>query len=777
MSDIIVRAPDGSTVRFPAGTPDATIERVMRENYPPASRQLSQRRTATVAMETEAGRPLTLEQRAAFNRVPGGYATSGEVGTAQRPIPLAEGDDGSRLTIGQFGITADGRYVEGTRPRQVQLGGRTIDAQTRRGQFVGDLQNDTFAQNYREGTNPFGAATEGAVNALTLNQAPRLFAAMQAPVLGAREAFQTGSLQPFADAYQVREQQMMDRRDMLRNDMPVSSFVGEVVGGTVSGAGVGNAAARMAPNAAARLSQFAARGTPQAAAAGAAVGAPMGALYGLGERDPIQGATQGAIGGAIGGAAAPYVVRGAAGLGRAAARAAGRPVEQPGQRAARVITRRLAPDAEARLAEAEALGLDPLTPLDVMNNSGRRVVRAVGSREGAQDIAIAYGDEVREALPDRAGRIARQISGQPADIERLRSTAQENIMAVDQANYGPLQNQRVEVSRPILESLNTTQGRAALRRAAQVANTQRRQSDVAGINRILEQLDQGGNVPSPARDSEGGSSNLPATVSLGTLENVYRIMRDRGSGMVQATGPQAAMRVEGRALAGEANAFGGLLAQQYPDIAAARAASSEARQANAAIESGLSAFRPGVFPEELATAYSGLAPSAQPFMQRAAQADLQRRIGENPSNAISMMTGRPAFADRLAAMGVEADPIRRSAQIEQARLRAAQAINPNAGSQTQLRQADAAELDGFGGGRDLPVTPAGMFGRVLNDFGQMAIRRGTGLTAGEMDELMRIATSPADLQALRQLAAEQPALFSPEALALIGAQTGVATAN
>ena len=47
MAEIRVKAPDGSTVRFPAGTPDRTIERVMRENYPPPAQRGTKRPAST----------------------------------------------------------------------------------------------------------------------------------------------------------------------------------------------------------------------------------------------------------------------------------------------------------------------------------------------------------------------------------------------------------------------------------------------------------------------------------------------------------------------------------------------------------------------------------------------------------------------------------------------------------------------------------------------------------------------------------------------------------
>lgn len=779
--------------------PGQPVSGQQEQQWPGQPVTVSRRTTANQAFPE--GIRLTEAQRRAYAAIPD-LDISGQSGTRQRPFALPANDDGSNMQVGTFGITADGRLVEGRAPRPVAMGGgpspddiqgmletfpfgRRFDETA----FRNQLQNDPVAMRLEQRPGVLGGLQEQFTNAVTFGQNPRIQGFLGGVAAGVPEALATGNLGAIPAAIDTRTNQMMDRREMLRQQMPVTSFAGEVAGGIVGGGlagraamgGLGNVAAgasRAAPAAQltqrgiAATGQFARGGLAQAAAVGAGAGAGMGALQGLGERNPIQGAQQGAVAGAVGGAVAPYVARGVGGAAEFARRAAGRPSMTPEQVAARRIQQRLAEDAPNRTADAQRLGLDPLTPLDLMNNRGRRMVRAFSAvGDDTQEAALEYGRQTAEALPDRAAGIAQQMTGRPVNIEQLRAAAAQNLSDVDSANYSFAPGVRVPITREIMDAFNTSRGREALQRAIGVADTQRRQADIAGLGRMLQAYRTGGNPANNIRPSEGEAVQAPITVSLDALENAYRVMRDTGRGMAQSTGEQATMRVEGGALTGEAQRVGGLLAAQFPEIAAARAASQEARQGVSAIDEGLTAFQSGVFPEQVQTAYSSLPASAQPNMLAAAQASLQRGLNENPSAVLGMMASRPSFPQRVAAMGVDPANMRLAAQIEQRRLRNAQFISPNAGSPTQLRQAEAAE-NGLDIG-NIPVTQAGFWGRMATSAVNLAVRRGSGMTGAEMEALVRMATSPADLEQLARLAADRPSLFTPEALTILGAQTAV----
>lgn len=70
---------------------------------------------------------LTPAARNAFSRIPGGFNPQAAPGSMQRPFYLGDRPE-STLQVGQYGITADGRLVEGRAPRPVATGGRRSNA-------------------------------------------------------------------------------------------------------------------------------------------------------------------------------------------------------------------------------------------------------------------------------------------------------------------------------------------------------------------------------------------------------------------------------------------------------------------------------------------------------------------------------------------------------------------------------------------------------------------------------------------------------------------------
>jgi len=106
MAEIRVKAPDGSTVRFPAGTPDRTIERVMRENYPPPAQRGTKRPASTEVAQflNEVNRsiPLVDELQAGLEV---GRETIGDVFKGRKGAPL--GDRWNRARAQQEAMSQD----------------------------------------------------------------------------------------------------------------------------------------------------------------------------------------------------------------------------------------------------------------------------------------------------------------------------------------------------------------------------------------------------------------------------------------------------------------------------------------------------------------------------------------------------------------------------------------------------------------------------------------------------------------------------------------------
>jgi hypothetical protein len=597
---------------------------------------------------------------------------------------------------------------------------------------------------------------------VSFGQMPKVQGAVGS-LIGIPDAVRQGSLKPIAEAYRQNEQDAIRQVDEARARLGLAGGVLEGVASLGTGGALANAAksaaTRFAPQATAAATRAltpragnavgqAARATGRTVATGAA-GAAAGAAYGSGEGRAVENALYGAVGGA----AARPIAAAAGGLGRAAARVAGRPVQRPEQTAARKLVGKLRPTAAQEIAEAQRLGLDPLSVVDVSRNSGRRIVRgSAAANDAGQEITTAYRATTREALPDRAQNIVRRMTGNEVDFPAAQQAAKANVRKVDEANYPQLMNQKVNITPELLDTLTSQRARGALGTAMDIADTAGRRGDVTALARFNEAL-QTGNIDD--------ALNTPITASA--LEDVYRALRDTSRGMVQSTGEQAATRSVGRALGDVTQSYDATLQAISPDIAQARAASREARQGAEALDVGFNAFGPARLPAAVSADVAALPQSARPNVLAGGQARLQQQIGENPFAAVNAMAYRPNMTERLNAMGAPTDDMVRSARIEAERARTADFISPNTGSQTQLR---ATDLEDMGG---IPVTPYGI-GQKLMDF---AFRRANALTGPEMEALVRMGVEPADIAALQQLAARNPERIPSVIKGLIGTQAGM----
>lgn len=597
---------------------------------------------------------------------------------------------------------------------------------------------------------------------VTFGQSPRITGAM-GTVMGIPDAIRQRSLDPLAEAYRQNRQAEIDRIDQARAQTGLAGMGMEALGGIATGGALaragGQVLSRVAPNLAPRVvAAVAPRSGPMGGKVARATGrttlaaggsAVTGGVYGSGEGRAVENALYGAVGGA---AAEPIIRVGGATV-RGARRLVGRDKTKPEVVAARKIVERLAPDAQARIDEAARLGLDPLSVVDVSRNSGKRMVRGVASAsDGGQEIALNYRTQTREALPDRAQGIVRQMTGRDVDFPASQEAAQANIKAVDDFNYGPIQNQRIMVTPEMLQSLRPADAQAAIANARRVAELSGRQDDVAALDTITNIL-QTGDV----------SKMQGLEVSTPVAEQIYRSIRDATSDLYSNAGTRSV----GQAMSGLRNEFDTALQAQSPQIAQARAASREARQGAEALDVGFGGFAPSRLPSALANDVNALPQSARPNVLAGGQAQLQQRIGENPFATVNALGFRPNMAARLNAMGAPTENMTRAAQIEVGRARTADFISPNTGSQTQLRATDMADIGG------VPVTPMGWATKLM-DF---AFRRINAFTEAEMEALVRMGVEPADLANLQALAARDPDQIPSIVKGLIGSQVGIQSGN
>lgn len=622
-------------------------------------------------------------------------------------------------------------------------------------------QKRNYAPPKRE-MNVFEAVPVALAAGGTFGQRPKILATGSA-LKAIPEAIQQRSFAPIAEGYRQGFDFFVDEQDRAREKLGLAGIAVEGAGALASGGAIakagGQVLSRVAPNLAPRVAATlapragsaggkAARATGRTALA-AGGGAASGAVYGSGEGRAVENALYGAVGGA---AAEPIIRVGGATV-RGARRLVGRDKTKPEVVAARKIVERLAPDAQARIDEAARLGLDPLSVVDVSRNSGKRMVRGVASAsDGGQEIALNYRTQTREALPDRAQGIVRQMTGRDVDFPASQAAAQANIKAVDDFNYGPIQNQRIMVTPEMLQSLRPADAQAAIANARRVAELSGRQDDVAALDTITNIL-QTGDV----------SKMQGLEVSTPVAEQIYRSIRDATSDLYSNAGTRSV----GQAMSGLRNEFDTALQAQSPQIAQARAASREARRGAEALDVGFGGFAPSRLPSALANDVNALPQSARPNVLAGGQAQLQQRIGENPFATVNALGFRPNMAARLNAMGAPTENMTRAAQIEVGRARTADFISPNTGSQTQLRATDMADIGG------VPVTPMGWATKLM-DF---AFRRINAFTEAEMEALVRMGVEPADLANLQALAARDPDQIPSIVKGLIGSQVGIQSGN
>jgi hypothetical protein len=288
-------------------------------------------------------------------------------------------------------------------------------------------------------------------------------------------------------------------------------------------------------------------------------------------------------------------------------------------------------------------------------------------------------------------------------------------------------------------------------------------SDVAGLERLSAALDDPSIVSGLNARPGGGGRTLE--ISASSLEDVYRAMRDKTEGLMNANA--GSTHSLGAALRGQLSRYDDAFRAQSPSAMTARQMSRQARQERDALEVGWNAFGPALPPTQLLRDFSSMPESALGNVRAGAQARLEQQIGERPFATIEGIGSRANMGRRLDFIGAPSSDIVDAAQIEAARVRNADFISPNTGSQTNLRGEDALQMT------DIPVTTYGWVSK-LADF---AFRRINALTEAEMTALVRMGIEPADLQRLQVLAQRDPDAVPSVIKGLVGSQVGVQSSN
>ncbi len=521
---------DGRRVRVEADNPDAALAAAQgfqatgQREFSAQDQPLAVSRRTTANQAFPQGIPLTEAQRRAYAAIPD-LDISGQSGTRQRPFALPANDDGSNMQVGTFGITADGRLVEGRAPRPVALGGGPSPDQIQ-GMMETFPGNNPISQGI---DNAAGVAASGLDTFYrSIPGMSELSAGIETGVRAGGDFLSGNPVAPLSNYWQDARLGQQSRISRLAEQNPVASNLitgtGYALPALIPG-GQGLAATR----AGATVGQNVLRG----AAGGAATGTISGGIYGYAQPGSLEERSQAAVQGMTGGALLGGAVGGIAG---------------------RFMPRDIA--AEPRMPEASramlSQGID-LTPGQMLGGAARANEEKLRSVPGLGD-AITAAEE--------------------------RGMAQFNRMAVNRtlAPIGQQLPENVQTGRPAIAFAQQQLGRefdniaanATLRADEQLASDLSR--GLAGIseNMIPERRQQLQDIINSTVLSRVTQS--PNGVSGRTLQDINNSLRTNAGEYMASGDPD--QRMMGRALESVRRAIDSAMLRQNPQlrrqIAAAR---------------------------------------------------------------------------------------------------------------------------------------------------------------------------------------------------------------
>lgn len=383
--------------------------------------------------------------------------------------------------------------------------------------------------------------------------------------------------------------------------------------------------------------------------------------------------------------------------------------------------------------------------LDLGGGNVRRLVRAAAAGgDEAHNVATTYADKVRSNLQDnvigRAGQLTpgdARTAGQAAtDLE----TGQSNLA---NTQYRVPYSQPAAVTPEMVDALQGPEGRGAINQAYITARANRDQKAMAELSdlRDVAAAQSGGTnqITGRFQTLEQGLSNL----SAGSLDRV-----------------RIAMREQGRSLAanGKTGMAGGYFGRvrdidtaldQTPGLTDARASYRQMQASRDSVDAGatvLSSPSANYAAQVADLASRGGPPNLQPLQIGARQAitDAVEAPAAGQTGVLTKLaTGNRATANLANTFGEgPAGQFQEAVRNEVSRLRNANFISPETGSQTQLRGADEGLVGAAAGGI------RGLISAVADK-----VLRGTQLTAAEREAIVRLGTSEADV---RRYATERP---------------------
>lgn len=394
--------------------------------------------------------------------------------------------------------------------------------------------------------------------------------------------------------------------------------------------------------------------------------------------------------------------------------------------------------AVGRAASYANSGASTPSLLDVGGGAVRRLVRAsAGGGDEAHNIATRYADGVRADLQDNATAAVNRMAPGNATAAQTEAALTQGQRDLAQTNYAAPYAEPAVVNRQMVSALEGPEGQRVIRAALSDASANRDHAQMAELQDLLDvaTTQAGGRDPITGR-----IRSLPQaleTLSAGSLDRVRIATRETARGLAEAGRNYRARGYFGR-MADIDTAL-----DQTPGLIPARAAFRQTQQGIDAIPLGQQLLMmPGdqYAAETARLASVGGPPNIGTGLQAGAKQNLIdgiQRPAAGQTGVLNRIASSTAVGRNLSnTFGPErAGTFQEAIRNEVQRLRNANFVSPESGSQTQLRGADQSLIGG------IPTSVQSFISGIADKF-----LRGVSLTPAERAEIVRLGTSEADLR-------------------------------
>ncbi len=742
--EVEITMPDGRVVVFPAGTPQDTIQRVVREGYRPENPEAALARYqaanpqdtgATVVQHGEAGYPGSYSR---FDEASQTYVADTEQERRARDFARAEmSDDG-----------ASSGFAGGVRALSRGLS--------------------------------YGLSDRLEAEMVAAQQRGRNFSTL---LLGQEIPFTSGQLR---DAYR----QELDRANAdFRQENGALDLGLSIAGGIVAPGAI--AAGRYVASA---------PGWASAGGRGLATGAPVGAVAGAAtapEGQEFSGAVRGAVTGGAIGLGVPVAARGIGSMVNTAGgtrvsdmlqdrmeQIMGRPMT--GQdRAVREVFRGVSPNQyQERIANARAYGIEPV-PADAGGSVAQSRIRIAATRqtpgrEIAEDFATSRRIDSQDFVAGLGERIS-PISASPNEIDEVLQRYQQTASrpAFDAARAGP----PIRIDNNTAQALWSPQGR---RGVASAASLYQSSTDPAERAVALELAELGRRMAGRSTQTAvGEATDEGLELSVTAADLLRRHLSTVGD-------PGSDTR---RIVGGLGRSIGSQAREQSPALDAALTGYAERARLGDATEigerfvgnrgtardfvrgiQGMMTRSPRGDGQSVVPVGAGINRAASEIdVARAAARSGVENAGNTPAGAAGVLdafaTGRGQFQRSEALMGrAGAEDLRQGGRVGRMALETGRNVNPRAGSNTFLNQQDGNEINQVGSviGNLARGNPLAAIGGVFDLF------RSAGISDDMAEQMVRVGLQSGPDEVLAIL---RTRMGEPEARRLVSQITPILAAQ